>query len=302
MKIVNTGDGLHLYEFAPTFAAKVKTLSRTGWNSPESLVAWLETPEATSAAWTTEGRENHGIPSFYGATYRQACTMARDGWQDGVARVARLRDKINAARPVQSRMVAYGVAGAVPNIARYLAGNPAHMRRVVPAEAKRKPVITIVSHIGALADIEAGSFERRAAVTAALVDAIEAAGYSCNVLAYAFSITNDKGAETLVQLKEAGAAVDVARLAFGLGHPAMFRRLVFAVRASRPEFKGGGIGSTVYDGYTMTAPNAYLLPAIQAMGESKFASDNAAIAHGLPAMIAALRAQGCPAFPQPEAA
>jgi hypothetical protein len=79
----------------------------------------------------------------------------------------------------------------------------------------------------------------------------------------------------------------------------MLRRLTFATRASRKMAQplGSGMGSTIYDGLTMPE-GCYLLPAIEHLGESNFASDTSATTTGLQAVIKSLQSQGCPAFPK----
>lgn len=303
-EIRETGDGVELFERLPDLS-KYGTRSRAGFSSPEAFAAWLESPEGVREKWSTSGRDNGDMGGdFYGfTTFRDALDMALTGWKEGAERVERLRDKINVANPKGPRLVSWGVAGAYPSVARALAGNPLNMRKLDLARAKRKPVMTIVSHYGATADVDAQSMERRAACAAALVDEVETAGFSVELIAYTASSASNVVAETAFVLKEAGAALDVARVAFGLGHPAMLRRLTFAIRSSRREAKplGAGMGSTIYDGLKLP-PGCYMLPAIQYLGAGKFRSDELTVKDGLPAMIAALRAQDCPAFPKDERA
>jgi len=174
-------------------------------------------------------KEDH---HFYGCTYATALHMARDGWSEGADRVAALRDKITATRPTSRRLAQYAVAGALPNVPRYVAGNPKHMLRPDNAQARNRPVLTLVNHMGGLAGVDRDCFVNKCAVVAALVDVIEDAGFSCNVIGVSQSQANGHLVGVAVNVKEAGQHVDLPALAFGLGHVGMFRRLVFCTRTS----------------------------------------------------------------------
>jgi hypothetical protein len=294
-----TGDASDLLDATPS--VKGATLSQSAWRSPESLVRWLTSAEGNAENWENTGRGGKDLSFTGGATFPQACDMVLQGWPEGAARVAALRDKINAANPTGPRLIKWDVAGAVANVPRALSGNPLNMRRIDSAKLRRRPVITVVSHYGAIASVDAATMSNRAAVVAAAVDAIEAAGFSCRLIAWAASTGSKVTVETAVLLKDAGQHVDVARIAFGLGHPAMLRRLTFAVRGSRKECRpmGRTLGYTIYDGLTVP-DGCYLLPAIQQLGEENFETEQAAMSKGLPAVISALQKQGCPAFPADE--
>jgi hypothetical protein len=99
-----------------------------------------------------------------------------------------------------------------------------------------------------------------------------------------------------VTLKDPGAPVDIATLAFALGHAGFFRRIVFGVRCASHVNKplGEGLGATAdYTG--ALPPDTYMLPSMNTTSDY-FLSEKTAATRGLAVMIATLARQGCPAF------
>jgi hypothetical protein len=269
-----------------------------GFSSPDALMRHLQSKD--DAAWWCRDIIEHGQEYFYGtASIEEAYALCRDGWQEGATRVASIRDKIVTSAPVQKRYARYAVAGAIPNVPRYLAGNPQHMLRLESASARQRPVITLVNHMGGPARIASQTFVNKCAVVAALVDVIEASGFSCHVLGVAQSSYDAKRDTHLcgvaVTVKNAGEHVDIGRMAFALGHVAMFRRLVLGVRASDAINKPlkSNLGATV--DFQSRPDGIFMLPSMVA-NESFFDSEERAMTRGLEHFVSTLREQGCPAF------
>jgi hypothetical protein len=290
------GDASELLPLIPTTAQ----FPRQCWGcftSPESLLRYLEAKPKTQF-WYDGAFDDCDIGFRGTKTWSEAVKLCRDGWQDGVTRVARIRDRINAARPKAQRLARWSVAGAYPSVARHLAGNPDCMRSVEHTAARTRPIITILAHIGGLAMVEACTFVNKAGVTCAVVDAIEAAGYSCHVVAWQQSHDRDKAflQGSAVTLKLPGEAMDIARMAFALGHPSYFRRMIFALKGSdrRNAVLGRNLGFTC-EAAGELAPNIFMLPSLNTNADS-FASEELAVTKGLETIIEALKNQGCPAF------
>lgn len=256
-------------------------------------------PRPKTRFWLSDGfDETPWRIEFYGnTTWQQALDMARDGWKDGAERVATLRDRINASRPEAPRLARWDVAGSLPSVPRYLAGNPLSMRRAAPMETKRKPVLTLVANFAGNCDVSADSFINRAAVIAATIDAIESAGFSIHLIGAALTRTSDKKmiAEIGITLKEPGQSVDIASVAYGLGHAALFRRLCFAVWGGNLEYRplGKSLGNAT--SYPKGNGDCLILPAIDSIA-SLFQTENDAATRGMESTVIALARQGCPAF------
>jgi hypothetical protein len=285
------GDATSLHSVLPTMP-----YASQDWycfRSPETICEYLAklTPRDF---WTGQGRSD--IP--------EGTRLAREGWGEGAVRVARLRDRINASAPVERRLRKFNVAGGLVDVPRYLSGDPRCMRDLDSIKSRRRPVITLVNNIAGLCNVPDQAFANKAAVVASVVDAIEGAGYSCEVIGVAPS----KGCEDSNWLcamaflvKEAGYALDVGKLAFGLGHTIMWRGLGFAVYSVKGNEKlGYGHGRTV-DNFGELPANTFLLPSLNEHYR-KFSSEDQAATVGLAFVLETLREQDCPAFPREEVA
>jgi hypothetical protein len=73
-----------------------------------------------------------------------------------------------------------------------------------------------------------------AAAMVALVDRLENRGVSVELYGMAVSALQGKRGVVIWTVKNAGEAVDLSAIAFGIGHPAMFRRLCFAAWERMP--------------------------------------------------------------------
>lgn len=271
------------------------------WNTPEAFArhvtamdpkkAWHNTP------WTEKG-------SFYGVSMDDALNLANNGWKEGAEQVHRMRNRVLAASPILVKPKKFGLVGAVPIVARAVAGNPLNMLELGSTKSRRRPVITLISDMGVNCNVEANSITNRAAVVAAIIDHIEAAGYACEVISTA-NTTGWEGGKFYsgvgMTVKESVHPVDTKRLAFSLGHASMFRRLIFADWSYNNVNKkplGQHLGSCFQSkvGSEANAQNVYLLPSVINCS-AKFANEKIAETEGLEHIINELKRQGCPAFP-----
>jgi len=237
-------------------------------------------------------------PYFYGTeSLQEAIGLCRDGWQEGATRAAALRDRINVNNPTQRRYVRYGVAGAIPDVPRYLAGNPMHMKRLDSVNARQRPIITLINHVGGLGGVDSACFINKAATVCAIVDAIEGNGFSCHVIGMAMSRAPNGGLVGVAfTVKEPGDHMDIGRAAFALGHTAMFRRLVFAARYSDDDSGNvAGFGTLSTVDTAKPRDGTYILPSMN-INEKFFGDESTAESRGLNHLIQSLRDHGCPAF------
>lgn len=270
------------------------------FNSPESFAAHIEGRAAAGDSWYQDYYEAGSVQFRQSASLQEAADLCRNGWPDGARRVSELRDKINAANPMGPRLIKWSVAGAYPSIPRYLAGDPLHMRQLDSAKLRRRPVMTIVSGCGANGNVDVKSLTRRAAVTAAIVDVIEAAGFSCAVYVAAFASSGNLVGGAMVTVKDAGQQVDIGRMAFAMGHGAFFRRFVFGALGNNAATKplGFGLGTQCKIDASKMPAGAYYIPELDSALQYKFATDDLAATVGLQWLTAELRKQDCPAFPK----
>lgn len=257
------------------------------FRSPEAICDYLAGLKP-SDFWAQDGRSQ----------IAEGTALVREGWSEGASRVARLRDRINASAPIERRLRKFNVAGGLVDVPRYLAGDPRCMRDLDSIKSRRRPVITLVNNIAGLCSVPDQAFANKAAVVAATVDAIEGAGYSCEVIGVAPSSGCDDSkwlCAVAFLVKEAGYALDVSKLAFGIGHTIMWRGLGFAVYSVKGNEKlGYGHGRTV-DNFGELPVNTFLLPSLNEHYR-KFSSEDQAATVGLEFVLRTLREQGCPAF------
>lgn len=273
------------------------------WSSPEAFSRHIRSLDE-SKAWQDAGWDD-GDGGFRGTkTMAEALDLAQEGWKEGGNLVARLRDTISAMHPLAPKPIVYGIVGSTPNVPRAVAGNILNMRTTDLSRSRKRPIITLWSEMSSLCHVDKDAISNRAAVVAAIIDQIESVGFSCEVISSASTdcrwTTNSPRMATSVMVKEAGQGADAQRLAFGLGHSAMFRRMVFADWGSDHDNKriGKGLGSGhPVKKESLLEQKIYYLPGAGS-NEKAFATEAAAATLGLQYMINILRTQGCPAFPK----
>jgi hypothetical protein len=279
--------------------SKSNKAHRAFWASPEVFASHVSAIKDRwhDSAWDRSDSEWHGTKTF-----EEAVNLARSGWKEGVNKIDRVSRFVSAMSPTAPRIVKYGVTGAYPNIARAIAGDPINMRLPDLVRSRRRSVITLISNMGCNWTIGSDCFINRAAAVASLVDQLETAGYACDVIAY----TNSQGfghktfdSTVAVQVKNSNQPVDLPRLAFGLGHTAMFRRLVFAEWGGDNfcEDLGEGLGFTgkLVHSEEMRDRNIFIIPSA---GEKPdyFKTEKATLNEGLPWIKERLAEQGFPGF------
>ena len=150
----------------------------------------------------------------------------------------------------------YDVVGYQASVPRYLQGLPQNMINSKPVQKKER-IITIVKHIGYLADVTADEIIQNSAKALAILNKIEQMGIRCNLDIYSPAEKNGTGI-IRIRIKNANERLSVGKLAFPLANPDMLRRYIFALRQENvrngtwDKFNlcygfGSGVGKTVYD-------------------------------------------------------
>lgn len=294
MTVKRIGDAQEILDLFPAGTGD-ENIQYSAWSSPRAFskhVAGMD----QNKAWHPSAWDNDR--SFRGTnTMQEALDLAAVGWKEGITKADKLREKILTLHPIGLKMVRYGIVGAVPCVPRAVAGNPLNMITKDRAAIKKRPVITLLSNMSVPYYVDADALSNRAAVIAALIDHIEGSGFACDVIAFGRSEGNGVNAQTMVLVKNSSQPVDIAKLAYGLGHASMFRRLVFADWGFYPftEKLGRGLGHIVgdFDTAGMADKGVYLLPKIQG---SMFDTEEASEKEGLKFLVHSLKTQGCLAF------
>jgi hypothetical protein len=182
-----------------------------------------------------ERRQSRGNPPSndwdYSAGWEGTVDLAGRGWPEGLASVEAIRANVSAvvARELTRAAWTFDVAGAVPDVARYLAGEPENMLTPCEETAPAR-IVRLVVHMGASASITAAAMYKRGAAALALVDAIENTGARVEIVVASCHESRASGNRRalVVTVKRAEDHTEPDRLAFALAHPATLRRLWFA--------------------------------------------------------------------------
>lgn len=299
------GDSPDLDLIFPKPKEKYNKVFRSYWSSPEKLAREIKTLDRNKA-WNDAGW-NTDDPNWRGSkSMEEAIQLAEEGWEEGKERCSRLQNRIRARNPIMLKRKQFSIVGASPDVPRAISGNPLNMRVPDVSKASRRVVITLLSDMAASCGHAGNEFINRAAVLAAVIDEIEAAGYACDVISYCNSegggwfSNGDEGFNYCgtVQVKNSNQPVDISRLSFGLGHTSLFRRLIFAEKGHDHFCRDVGSGLGHSDDLDLTGLNEksiYQLPSIRSAGGA-FRSEQTAETEGVQFIIKALKDQGFPLF------
>ena len=278
----------------------------SAWNSPEAFGRYVKGMDR-SKAWHPGGWDSHDVGWSGTKDMEEALHLAAGNWTQGRELIDKVTSAVKLMYPVRKEPVKYGIIGSVPSVPRAVAGDPLNMIKPVQDRSKRRQTITLISDMSANWTVNSKNFVARAAVLAALIDNIETMGYSCEVIACAHSKSYRAGNITVctcIVVKESHQPLDLARVAFGLGHPAMFRRMIFADWGGNKENEhlGHGLGSISKMELSdqQSEKHIYHIPNLDGRARHYFQNEETAIKHGIHLFVEALAIQKCPCFRRPD--
>lgn len=241
-------------------------------DSLAEAVRWLENNRRQwqqSASRTDRATKSWDL----GAGWDGAVRLASVGWEEGVKAIF---NELTANFPQhydKEPPWRYDVAGALPDVPRYLHGEPEHM--LARGRAKGgKPIVHIIINTVCSAWTKGSQFVNYGAAITAMIDDIESKGKRVQ-LDVAAVFSNLRGNTGVVgwNVKQAGDPVDLSAIAFSLAHPAAFRRLQFGMIERTPfdwdTFGYGQCGRmTNAHAKLMEAERAFLLDGVGEDGKS----------------------------------
>lgn len=194
--------------------------------SLQDVVHWLRT---TPARWASPSSlvTGRGDSWDFGVGYEGALALADKGWPEGVTMLA---DSLSVLPPVNADVSSwrYDVAGELPDIGRFLAGDPACMKRHGHPKG-RQPILALAIPIVVAAGVPAKEMANYGAAIVSLVDRLEASGRRVEVRATHIGDVTSGIVAASFTAKQAEDPVDLSALAFSLGHPAASRRITFGM-------------------------------------------------------------------------
>lgn len=176
------------------------------------------------------------------AGYEGAVDMARHGWLDGAKKVQKaLKAFTPADAAPDTRTDFYGYR---PHVARFCAGAPDCMVRKNADESGFSKVLTLVVQVNALGFVTAQQMSNFGVAVAQYVNQLEMEGRRVELMACMVSDVMGWCVAHSWTVKNADQPLDLAVVAFAIGHPAMFRRLGFALRERCAAPATPGYGNT----------------------------------------------------------
>ncbi|MEC5156109.1 hypothetical protein RCH13_000004 [Chryseobacterium sp. MP_3.2] len=124
----------------------------------------------------------------------------------------------------------HAFAGNVIDVGMFLSSSPEYflIKKCTEQELNGK-IVTLVCSISFSWTINSEVIIQRGAMICALVDALEMAGYRCEIIFNQTTTYLNGKFEVDLCLKKAQQSLNITELAFCLAHPAMLRRFMFSV-------------------------------------------------------------------------
>lgn len=176
-----------------------------------------------------------------GLGFKGAVNMAREGWLEGAQRARKALKAFAPTYPEQATKT--DVYGFRPHVPRYCAGAPDNMIRHNPrATDGMRKALTVYVNVNANADMNAEYMANYGLAVAQWVNTLQVQGTRVELWGCATTEGNRDRITHSWRIKPASQPIDLAVLSFCVGHPAMLRRLEFALceRAPVPEMAGYG--------------------------------------------------------------
>lgn len=197
----------------------------------ENLSELAQYLDRTPRTWRSENSRSHAAAADWDlkAGYDQAWALARNGWIEGAQKAQEALKRLPPVTAAPSER--YDFYGHRPHVARFCAGAPDNMVRHAKApHTGMGSVLTLVVPVNATADVNAKYMANFGLALAQYVNQLEADGVRVELIGAIVSTVSGWRVSHCWRIKYADQPLDLAVLAFAVGHPAMFRRLGFALR------------------------------------------------------------------------
>lgn len=197
----------------------------------ESLRELGEYIERTKRTWRDTYSVRHGASPDWdlNAGYPTCVTMAQHGWLEGAQKA---QEALRAFAPLTPQPATKtDFYGFRPHVPRFCAGAPDSMiRSATDANASTRKVLTLAVPVNATAHVGAQGMANFGTAVAQYINQMETDGTRVEVIGMIVSDVSGWRVAHSWLVKSADQPLDLAVLAFTIGHPGMFRRLGFALR------------------------------------------------------------------------
>lgn len=165
--------------------------------------------------------------SFSGTkSFEEAWNLCRFGWDQGydkfISKLNILNLKFSQIERLQNQ---YSCVGYVPNVTKFLCGNPKNMKTKVNEIIKKAIKINVEISYSAFTEIDA--IINRGVCILSLITYLERLGFDCILEFSSTSVCEDEMIEINVPIKRDKEKLNVKMSYFPLVHPSFLRRLIF---------------------------------------------------------------------------
>lgn len=158
--------------------------------------------------------------------WQRAWELANTGWTEGALDLSHQLAALppNEAEPEYT----YDVAGYMPDVSLYCAGDPMHMINEGHPQG-RQPIVHLVVNVVASGIVSAVEFKNYGAALTAMIGQIEATGRRVELdVVFVDQLFGSRGLLGW-KVKRASDNTDLSAVAYSVAHPAAFRRIGFAL-------------------------------------------------------------------------
>lgn len=220
-----------------SYATSHKIITLVEFNNLSEFINYIET-QPTNMLFTgyrKASQEENDYRTKWTLTksWDEAIKLAKYGWIDGAKNLnENFKFKTRKTQPDFELKQMLDVSGYQAIVPLYLQGSPLNMVNKKATLTKQK-IITINKVMSYSSGISTEDIVKNSSKCLAIINSIERKGYRVNLN---MLISTGKVC-VKIRLKSANERLNVAKLAFPMIHPAMFRRLFFRFIEVFPEYK-----------------------------------------------------------------
>ncbi len=165
--------------------------------------------------------------SFSGTeSFEEAWNLCRFGWDNGydkfISKLNILNLKFSQIERLQNQ---YSCVGYVPNVAKFLCGNPKNIKTKINETVKKAIKINVEISYSAFTEIDA--VINRGVCILSLITYLERLGIDCILEFSSTAVCEDEMIEIIVPIKRDKEKLNIKLSYFPLVHPSFLRRLIF---------------------------------------------------------------------------
>lgn len=162
-------------------------------------------------------------------TWEDSCDLALKGWTKGRQEILKISDRINIRGRIKLPQIAYDVTGDCYDMGKLVAGEPESAMYWTPSATEIRnsgKCIKIIVNTATSAVIDESIMRLRGANVLAVIDALEAVGYTTEIWAI-FSARDRE--DIRVRVKDQGEQIGDDIISFAVAHPSFSRRFAHAI-------------------------------------------------------------------------